>query len=224
MSSFEVWRRHLWLWVVPVGFCVLNLLAYSIYRSAFADKVERLERRYQQATDQLAASEQERQLIEAFLAKVASQRAQVDGLYGGHFQTESQRFTRVLQEIKSLAERAGLEPTTLSYPRKVYGEHGLVRRSIRFSVNGRYEQLRKFINFLELTDHFIALESVTLGDTQERNLLGINLQLSTFFSLREISSQEIAAQPAIEQAVPPGAVPPGAVPPGAVPAGEEPTT
>ena len=192
-SFFEVWRRHLWLWVLPLGFCVLNLLAYFLYQSAFAGKVEILERRYQQTTDQLAAIESERQLIEQFLTEIESHQAQVRRLYADRFQTEPQRFTRVLQEIKGLAEKAGLEPATLSYPRNEFGDHGVVQRSIRFSVTGRYEQLRKFINFLELTDHFIALQRVTLGDTSELNLLNINLELSTFFSSREISPPEVAA-------------------------------
>ena len=195
-SFFEVWRRHLWLWALPLGFCVLNLLAYGVYRSAFAGTVERLERRYQQATDQLDAIQDERQRIEQFLARVEAHQAQVRGLYGDHFQTEPQRFTRVLQEIKDLAEQAGLEPETLSYPRRDFGEHGVVQRSIRFAVAGRYEQLRKFINFLELTDHFVALQSVTLGDAKERNLLSINLELSTFFSARPIPSPEIASREA----------------------------
>lgn len=212
-SFFEVWRRHLWLWVLPLGFCVLNLLAYSLYRSAFAGKVEDLERLYQQTTDQLAAIGNERQLIEQFLARVESHQAQVKGLYGNHFQTEPERFTRVIQEIKSLAEKAGLEPTTLSYPMSVFGDYGVVQRSIRFSVAGSYEQLRNLINFLELTDHFIALRGVGLGDSNGRNLLAITLDLSTFFSSRKVSTLEAASR----EAVPPGAAA-GDLP------GEEPST
>ncbi len=195
-SFFEVWRRHLWLWVLPLAFCVLNLLAYSFYRSAFAGKVEILERRYQQATEQVGAMADERQLIEEFLARIESHEKQVRGLYGERFQTEPERFTRALQEIKRLAERAGLEPSTLSYPRREFGDHGLVQRSIKYSVQGSYEQLRNFINFLELTDHFIALQGVTLGDSKERHMLTITLELSTFFSKRKLAPPE--APPAEE--------------------------
>ncbi len=214
-SFFEVWRRHLWLWVLPLGFCVLNLIAYSVYQSVFAGKVERLERRYQQAAEQIVTIEEERQLVSQFLEKIESHQAQVKGLYSERFQTEPQRFTRVLQEIKSLAEDSGLEPSNLSYPRQVYGEHGVVQRSIQFSVKGRYEQLRKFINFLELTDHFIALKSVTLGDAEGRDMLSINLVLSTFFSSRAVSSPGIAASGAAER---------DAVAPAGAPSGEEPST
>jgi len=207
-SFFEVWRRHLWLWALPLGFCVLNLFAYSVYQSVFAGKVERLERRYQEAAEQLIVIEEERQLIAQFLEEVASHQAQVNELYGERFQTEPQRFTRVLQEIKRLAEDAGLEPSSLSYPRQVYGEHGVVQRSIRFSVSGRYEQLRKFINFLELTEHFVALKSVSLGDGEGNDMLSIALELSTFFSTRAISSPEVAATEAAQgQAAPPGEEP-----------------
>ncbi len=196
-TFFEVWRRHLLLWAVPVGFCVLNLLAYVIYQSAFAGKVEGLERRYQQAVEQLEAIENERLVIQEFLETVESHRTEVQGLYRDRFQTESERFTRALQEIKSLAKRAGLEPSALSYPKQTFGEHRLVQRMIRFSVTGSYEQLRKFINFLELTDHFFTLQRVTLGDGGDGGggkQLSINLEVSTIFSARKIAAPEPAEE------------------------------
>ena len=186
--SFGAWRRHLWIWVLPLGFCILNLLGIAVYRYAFAGKVETLERRYERATDQLAELETERQVIDTFLARVETHRGQVRGLYSDHFQTERQRFTRVVQDIKALARQAGLRPQAFSYPRTDLGEIRLVERGISFSVTGTYDQLRRFINFLELSEHFVALKSVALGESggnQREPTLGINLVLTTIFATRE---------------------------------------
>ena len=196
-SFFEAWRRHLWLWLPPLVFCALNLLVFAFYRSAFAGKVEGLEQRYRTAIDQVEALAQERRIIQEYLDKVESHQTEVNGLYSTHFETEARRFTRVIQEVKNLARQAGLQPLSLSYPKKVFAEQGLVQRNINFGVEGSYDELRTFINFLELSEHFITLNSVTLGDIgkQGNPNLNIKLVLSTIFAIREIATAEVAETP-----------------------------
>ncbi len=189
-SFFEVWRRHLWLWALPVGFCVLNLLGIALYRSAFAGKVERLDAQYQNKITYRDQLREERQVVLEFLEDFSHHKERANGLYSEQFQTEAQRFTRVIQDVKKLARQAGLQPTTLGYPRKDFGAHHLVQRNINFSVTGTYDQLRNFINFLELADHFVTLNSVTLGDSgnsRSNPTLAINLVLSTIFTTRDLA-------------------------------------
>ena len=184
-SALDVWRRHLWLWSLPLGFCVLNLLAVACYRWAFAGQVEELESRYQATADTLERIGDEQRVIEDFLVRVEDHRSEMADLHHGVFQSERERLTRIIPEIKRLARQAGLRPSTLSYPRKSFSDHELVQRSISFSVQGTYDQLRTFINFLELTEHFIALNSVTLGESGENRgnpTLSIKLVLSTVFA------------------------------------------
>ncbi len=186
-SAIDVWRRHLWLWSLPLGFCLLNLLGVATYRWAFAGQVERLEARYQAAADTLARIENEQQVIEGFILRVESHQSEMADVHHNVFQTERERLTRVIPEIKNLARQAGLRPSSLSYPRKSFSGHELVQRSISFSVQGTYDQLRTFINFLELTEHFIALNSVTLGESGESGgnpTLSIKLVLSTIFTTK----------------------------------------
>jgi Tfp pilus assembly protein PilO len=196
-SFFEAWRRHLWLWVLPLGFCVLNLLAVAFYSSSFAGQVERLESRYQATSDTLTEIQDEQRLIEEFMERIESHRAQVASLHYETFQTEEQRLTKVLPEIKRLARQAGLRPTSLSYPRKRIPGHDLVRRDVSFTVQGTYDQLRTFINFLELTDHFIMLNSVSLsggGEGRGNPPLRIKLVLSTIFTSRDPAAETLPAE------------------------------
>ncbi len=193
ISIFETWRRNLWLWVLPVGFCVVTLLGIAFYRFAFAGKVERLERQYQAAMAQRDGLREEREVVSAFLQRVDSHQGETGGLYSEYFQTESQRFTRVIKEVKTLAENAGLRPTSLSYPKTDFASYELLQRNINFSVEGTYDELRRFINFLELTEHFIILNSVTLGGGTGAGRgnppLGINLVLSTIFATRDFEDE-----------------------------------
>ena len=189
-SFFDNWRRHLWLWVLPLGFCVLNLLGIAFYHSSFAGQVERLERRNQAASNTLEQIKNERLLIEDFLARIEIHKEDVQGLHRDRFQTEEERFTEAYGEVKRLARQAGLRPSSFNYPRSPFPGHKLVQRNINFSVNGTYDQLRNFINFLELSDHFLTLNSVSLGGGGESSdpSLGIQLTVSTIFTTRKVEA------------------------------------
>ncbi|MEM7583805.1 MAG: hypothetical protein AAF560_10530 [Acidobacteriota bacterium] len=192
ISIFETWRRNLLLWAIPAGFCAVMLLVFAFYRFAYAGRVEGLERQYQAAVAQRDGLRAEREVVVTFLDKVDVHRGETQGLYSEYFQTEPQRFTRVIQEVKSLAEQAGLRPSSLSYPRTDFSSFELVQRNINFSVEGTYDQLRNFINFLELTDQFVVLNSVTLGGSgsdRGNPALGINLVLSTIFATRDFEDE-----------------------------------
>ncbi len=194
-SGFDVWQRNLWLWAAPLGFCVLGLLGIVLYRTAFAGTVERLEGQHEEASRHLEGLREQRRRSEEFLARVQSHQGGHRSLYRDHFQTEAQRFTAAVVEVKTLARQAGLNPTSFSYPAKGIPEYGLIRRDIGFSVEGTYDQLRKFINFLELSEHFLTLESVSLGQGGKDQRLRIRLTLFTLFSSRKVeeSTEEDAA-------------------------------
>ncbi len=189
ISRFEVWRRTLWLWVVPLAFCAVGLLILAIYMHSFSGRVERLQNQLQASRHSLESYRAQRADGESFLLRVEQQRRQVEELYVRQFRTEEERFTAVIQEVKRLARDAGLEPSNLAYPSSGKSAYDLAGRDINFSVNGTYRQVRTFINFLELSDHFLTLREVTLtgvsDEVRREPTLGINLRVSTYFHRQE---------------------------------------
>lgn len=191
-NSFERWRRTLWIWGVPLAFCVLNLLGFVVYRSVYAGEVEKLEERYDASVAELEGLRRQSAGIEAALERIEAQSQGIEQLYDVYFQTEPERFTRAIKEVKRLAREAGLDPTQFSYPLEELDQAGLVRRGIGFSVEGTYRQLRTFINFLELTDQFLTLNSIKLSETGTDSRdprLNIRMELSTIFIAPETSER-----------------------------------
>lgn len=183
-TGFEPWRRRLRLWVLPLVFCALNAAAAALYQTSFAGNVKVLHRLVSSASEELAELQGERQESEAFLERVEARRAAMKELYEEHFSTAAQRFTTMVREAKRLARQAGLAPASVAYPENKLGDGALVERRMVFAVQGTYDQLRTFINFLELTDQFLTLESVGLSGSEVRGqsqILSIRLELSTVF-------------------------------------------
>jgi Tfp pilus assembly protein PilO len=181
MNLGAAWRARWWRWALPLALALLNAVVLVVHPgrtgAAHADLRNELERETR-ALQQLAEKER---AIETVLADARFSREALVELYRDRFSTEAERLTSLITEVKRLAQRAGLEPQSISYPEQTLEEYGLVRMSLVFSVQGTYPQVRMLINLLERSDLFLVLDRVALTDSAS-SVLGISLQISTFFA------------------------------------------
>ena len=179
--------RRLWIWLPALLFFALNLTLFSAYRLVYAGQVDLLEAQIQRSERELRDLEGRSNRLAIALGDALEARDQVRELYQTGFSTERQRLTRILEEVKDLARRAGLEPDAISYPEEEIEDFGLINKAFVFNVEGSYMDLRKLINFLELTESFLTLEEIRLAETEgRRGQLRISLRLSTLFAEEEM--------------------------------------
>lgn len=200
--SLETWSRNLWIWLLPVLLLAINLLLLTVYQTSFAQRRESLENISERAGARMASLKEYRGDLQSFVGKFENQKLAIESIYSQHFATEAERFTSLLREVRQLARQAGLAPDSFSYPKEELQNEGLVRRNITFSVTGNYEQVRRLINFLELSDQFITLEEIGLSGDSGNDRLGIRLSLSSLFVASDEEMQlarALAAQQAREE-------------------------
>lgn len=190
IQGLAILGRRLWVWVPALVFLAANLALLSTYRLVYADRVEARRAALEEREADLAELQERSQELSEFVSTARGSRERLRDLYRERLATERDRFTAVTAEIRELARRAGLEPSAMSYPTQEIGEYGLVERRFTFSVEGTYEELRRFVNFLELTSSFVALEQVSLSG-EEGARLGIRLSLSTLF-VEDARARELA--------------------------------
>jgi hypothetical protein len=175
-------RRHVLAWALPLAVVLLNLAWLVAFGSGArlraADLSSRLERaRAENATVTAVLAERERLWIAA-----TENRDRVEQLHREVFATESSRLTGAMREVRELAARSGLLPTSMSYPSEPLVDFGLSRRSFVFSVEGSYADLRTFLHLLELTDSFVGVDRIRVGEAGSGRL-SIALTLSTLFGV-----------------------------------------
>jgi hypothetical protein len=179
----------------------LNLTGFFAYRVLFAEEAESRRNSVRRARAEHAQVVEQRRRVEALADRAEENQDALTGLYGDRFQTEEERITRMISEVKDLAQRAGLDPPTIRYPNEAIEEFGLVKRSIVFGVDGTYPGLRRFINFLELTQSFVTLEEIRPGE-RSGSRLSIDLKISTLFLDADVDPVALAAS---RDALPEGA-------------------
>ncbi len=179
MSRRRGWRLRIWFWV-GVGLCVFNAALLSTYRGVYAGRFQALEDEIAEVHNLRTRTTQEVARRVGQVATVEATRGRVESLYREGFATERERLTDLIREVKELADRSGLRPGSISYPEEQLEQYGLVEKSLVFTVEGNYGQLRRLVNQLETTDTFVALESISLSEATPN--LRIDLRLSTLFS------------------------------------------
>jgi Tfp pilus assembly protein PilO len=219
-------RRHPLTWAAPLAAIVLNLAWLSAFGSGArlraADLDSRLERARTENTEATALLAER----ESLWITATENRDRVDKLRREVFSTERARLTAMVREVKDLASRSGLAPSTIRYPEESFSDFGLSRRSIDFSVEGGYDDLRTFLHLLELTPTFVTVDDISVTE-RDAGRLGISLRLSTLFV--EGGADEATTTPSPPPGPTPVAAPPEApleapaveVPPIEVPPYEE---
>lgn len=190
-----IWRRRLAVWVPALVFFAANLALFSTYRLVYAGRVESLRGSLEERQERRAELGERSRELTRLVARARASRVGMDELYRERLSTERGRFTAVTAEIRDLARRAGLEPSAMSYPTEQIEGYGLSKRYFTFNVQGTYLELRRFVNFLELTPSFVTLEEVALSGGEGARL-GIRLRLSTLFA-------DEARMPGPDELVPP---------------------
>ena len=153
------------------------------YRLVFADEARAGGRQVERRAAEVAQLSEERERTEQLVERLRDNQKNIEEFRSQRLATQAERLTKVIAEVKDLARRAKVEPSSIRYPEEKLDGVDLTRRSIVFSVDGDYGGLRRFINFLELSDMFLTLEEVSLtgraGESSSK--LRISLQVSTLF-------------------------------------------
>ncbi len=194
--SFDprVWGRHPRIWAPALTFLLVNAILLVVYRVGFAEEAEMGRARLARRSAELEALTAERASLAQVVARAGEIENGLDDFYEVRLATENLALTRIIAEVKDLSRRAGLVPAQIDYQRETFEEEDLLRRSIEFPVRGDYAALRRLVNFLELSDSFLVLESVALREeSDEVATLDIALQIATLFSTADAGGGDAPA-------------------------------
>ena len=175
-------RHHLW-WLLPLVLILVNLLLVSTYRSLYAGRVAALNELIEEEKTDLEGLRRQGEELEALVDRVDRAEAGIELVYEDTLGPESARFTSIVRELREHAQNANLGWERIAFPEEVYEDYGLIKRSFVFNVEGRYADLRRFINFLELSESFLVLQSLGLQDADSG--LRIRVVMSTLFAGRD---------------------------------------
>jgi hypothetical protein len=193
-----IWREKRVLLIVLGLLLLANTVFFFTYRVQYVSRLQDLDTRQEQSQAQLDQARNARITAEQQLAAYKKVQADLQVLYNERWSTPMQRLTALIDEVKRLAAASHLQPPSYSFttseskptagattsgpPAK--GSIGTTTVGIAFMVQGTYEQVRRLINLLELSDQFVIIDGISLASSDGAGpdkTLTLNIRLKTLF-------------------------------------------
>jgi hypothetical protein len=190
-----IWREKRMLLIVLGALLIANTIFFFTYRVQYVSRLQDLAERQEQAQNRLDQARRARITSEQQLAAYKKVQADLQVLYNERWSTLMQRLTALIDEVKRLAAASHLSPPSYTFSNGetknavatatgVKGSIGTTTVEIAFTVQGTYEQMRRLINLLELSDQFVIIDGISLSaaDTVgNEKVLSLNIRLKTLF-------------------------------------------
>lgn len=187
-----IWREKRILLAVLGVLLAANALFFFTYRVRYEKRLDDLNERMHQSEARLVQARSLRMSSEGRLASYRQVQRDVQQIFNENWSTEDKRLLAMITEVKRLAVASSLVPKSTSYTR---AQQQQVRRTgggtaaevvgINFTVQGDYQQVRKLINLLELSQQFVIIDQIALSSADNQTLT-LTLHLKTLF--RDTSS------------------------------------
>jgi Tfp pilus assembly protein PilO len=176
------WRRLLKVWLPAVVICVIAGGVYIWQTSESGGRRAQVRERIAELEQSIARLEALERAAGNDRARIAELEQQFATLHDDVFGKLEARLTDILRAVGSATRNAGLRPGSYSYSASDERETGLVRFGIKFSVEGRYEQIRQMLAELQSSPQFLIVEGLSLsGDEAPVSQdLTISVSLATF--------------------------------------------
>jgi hypothetical protein len=187
-----IWREKRVLLIVLGLLLLANTVFFFTYRVQYESRLHDLDTRQEQAQAQLEVARNARLTAEQQLAGYKKVQTDLQVLYNERWSTPPQRLTALIDEVKRLAAASHLQPPAYAFTTgesksaaaTTKGSIGTTSVGIAFTVQGTYEQVRRLINLLELSDQFVIIDGISLGannGSAPDKSLTLNIRLKTLF-------------------------------------------
>jgi hypothetical protein len=189
-----IWREKRILLTVLGLLLLANTIFFFTYRVQYVSRLEDLDARQEQTRARLDQARNARITAEQQLAAYKKVQTDLQVLYNEHWSTALLRLTALIDEVKKLAAASHLEPPSYQFTNSetkntsagstTKGAIGTMTVEIAFTVQGTYEQMRRLINLMELSDQFVIIDGISLatsGSTANDKTLTLNIRLKTLF-------------------------------------------
>ncbi len=189
-----IWREKRILLIVLGLLLLANTIFFFTYRVQYVSRLQDLDARQEQEVARLDQARHARITTEQQLAAYKKVQNDLQVLYNERWSTALQRLTALIDEVRRLAAASHLEPPSYQFTSgetkntnivtNTKGSIGTTTVEISFTVQGTYEQVRRLINLLELSDQFVIIDGISLASnptTVGDKTLTLNIRLKTLF-------------------------------------------
>lgn len=172
-----VWSAHRFILLGLIGLLGLNILQISILHFGVSQKLMKSEK-------ELSLLQQQSRGSGSVAPMQSFAQGQKDYVQFLALLPSLRNFSELIGDLDALANQCNLEISQIGYTKKDLLVNGVVEYTLKFSLNGTYDELKKFIYGLEESKRLIVIEHVTLNADnggEGTGLVNLSINLTTYF-------------------------------------------
>jgi Tfp pilus assembly protein PilO len=173
-----IWRQKQLLLVVLGILLIADLIYFFTYRVQFEARLQDYAARADQSEGRRDQAKGARIAAEQQLAGYRKVQKDIQEVYDTRWSTEGARLAPLIVEVKRLAVVSQLIPQSYAFAH-LNGAPEASTVGINFTVQGTYQQVRRLINLLELSQQFVIVDQLSLSSGADN--LTLNLHVKTLF-------------------------------------------
>ena len=141
---------------------------------------------YQSMRRDVATAKKDNQQLQARLEKLKQAEKDIQEMYAKVFVPKKKGATDIRLELEGLIHNNQIQRTDVSHANTPMPDFKLQQYSLSVPVEGTYVNIRRFINDIERSQHFLILDRVELASEKKGDVLTLDFELSTYLVDNEI--------------------------------------
>lgn len=201
MNRKSVWAEKGVLLGILSLLLIANTIFFFTYRVRYVERLRALDQRLAEAEQTLKGAQTARVTAERQHAAYRKIQTDLDEVYNKRWATRPERLTTLISEVKRVAQASNFVPKVYNFSltdagtargagqtrtqpmRGSGGRRNILRASevgITFNATGTYDQVRRLVNLLELSDQFVIINQLSITAT-DGGMVTVALNLKTLF-------------------------------------------
>lgn len=181
-----IWREKRILLIILAVLLAANTIFFFTYRVQYENRLRELDARRDAVRGELEAARRTRLAAEQQVAGYRKVEKDVRQIYDAEWSTQSQRLTLFISEVMRLGVASQLVPKSYSFTgstsskaNKAAGSYA-TEVGMAFTVEGTYQQVRRLINLMEVSDQFVIIDQIGLT-SENGEKLTMTIRVKTLF-------------------------------------------
>ena len=185
-SPWKLWARmvkdpRLTARIVLGLLLAANLVAAAAVFHPWGGSPEELQRQLDQLRGEARQREEAVGRLRTLAETVEKTRTESGQFFEQYFLDSQAAYSTVLEELRTLAEKAGIKARDLSFSGEpVEGSDTLAMVTITGNYEGTYKDLIGFMNAIDRSPRFLTIERLQAAPQQSPGSLNVNLRINVF--------------------------------------------
>lgn len=159
---------------------LINAVLLALVVLPRGNAIVSLQSQYGRLRSLVAADQKNARELKARVERLQRAQSDLKKIYSEILLARRDGVVSIRLELEDLAHQLQIQRGDFGYSYKDIDEFGLQEFSLSVPVDGNYRNIRKFINSIERSKHFLILDKVNLSSDKQVNVLSLDFRLSTY--------------------------------------------